>query len=126
MKICIPINENNGMESTVYGHFGSAKNFLVYYTDKESYEVIDNSDSNHVHGQCHPLSSIEGKNFDSNFVGGIGARAIAKLNAQGIRVFQAVDGSVQLNVGMLKKSQLPEMTMDDACAHHNQGAGCKD
>jgi len=126
MKVCIPIKENKGMDSIVYGHFGSAKNFLVYHTDKESYEVIDNSDNNHVHGQCHPLSSIEGKDVDAIVVGGIGARAIGKLNAQGIRVFQAVDGSVQLNVGMLKKSQLPEMTMNDACAHHNSGAGCED
>jgi len=126
MKVCIPIKANNGMESTVYGHFGSAKNFLIYHTDNETYEVIDNSDNDHVHGQCHPLSSIEGKDVDAIVVGGIGSRAIGKLNAQGIRVFQSVDGSVQLNVGMLKKSQLSEMTMDDACAHHNQGAGCGD
>jgi predicted Fe-Mo cluster-binding NifX family protein len=124
MKLCIPIKDNKGMQSDVYGHFGSAKAFLIYDTNNDQNEIIDNSDRQHDHGQCHPLSSIEGKEVNAIIVGGIGARAIRKLNSQNIRVFQAVNGSAELNVEMLKKSLLPEMKIEDACAHHNHGGGC--
>jgi predicted Fe-Mo cluster-binding NifX family protein len=124
MKLCIPIKENKGMQSDVYGHFGSANAFLIYDTNNGQNEIIDNSDRQHTHGQCHPLSSIEGKEVNAIIVGGIGARAISKLNSQNIRVFQAVNGSAELNIEMFKNSLLPEMKIEDACAHHNHGGGC--
>lgn len=126
MKICIPIKENNGMESEVYSHFGSASAFLLYDAEKNEIETLDNSDKNHVHGQCNPISSIEGNNIDGIIVGGIGARAIDKLNAQNIRVYQAVNGSAQMNIELFNKSLLPEMSVENACTHNNHGGGCED
>jgi len=36
MKICMPVSEAKGMDSVIYGHFGSAPFFAVYDTDKNS------------------------------------------------------------------------------------------
>lgn len=33
MKICFPVSKVNGMESEVYGHFGSAPSFVVIDTE---------------------------------------------------------------------------------------------
>ena len=33
MKICFPVQNDNGIESTVYNHFGSAPVFVVFDTD---------------------------------------------------------------------------------------------
>ena len=30
MKICVPVEVNNGFESRPFGHFGSAPMFVVY------------------------------------------------------------------------------------------------
>ena len=30
MKICVPVEVNNGLESRPFGHFGSAPMFVVY------------------------------------------------------------------------------------------------
>ncbi|RME41495.1 MAG: diguanylate cyclase, partial [Deltaproteobacteria bacterium] len=38
MKVCFPVNNDQGLESEVYGHFGSAPAFVV--VDTESHEVL--------------------------------------------------------------------------------------
>ena len=125
MKLCIPVKENKGIKSPVYSHFGSSSAFIIYDTDNENIEVLDNSDQNHVHGQCHPMNSINGKNIDAIIVGGIGARAINKLQANNIKVFKSEPGTVEHNLNLFKKSLLLEFTDDDACVHHMSGNGCK-
>ena len=125
MLLCIPIKENNGLKSEVYSHFGSASAFLLFDTEKEREEIIDNSDKHHVHGQCHPLSSINGKDIEAIIVGGIGARAINKLQADNIKVFKSEPGTVEQNLNLFKKSLLPELTENDACVHHKSSNECK-
>ena len=125
MKLCIPVKENKGLKSSVYSHFGSSSAFIIYDTDKENIEVLDNSDQLHVHGQCHPMNSINGKNIEAIIVGGIGARAINKLHANNIKVFKSEPGTVEHNLNLFKKSLLLEFTDDDACVHHMSGNGCK-
>ena len=125
MKLCIPVKENKGLKSSVYSHFGSSSAFIIYDTDNENIEVLDNSDQHHVHGQCHPMNSINGKNIGAIIVGGIGARAINKLHADNIKVFKSEPGTVEHNLNLFKKSLLLEFTDDDACVHHMSGNGCK-
>ena len=36
MKICIPVNENNGVDSSVSAHFGSAPFFMIVDSDTGS------------------------------------------------------------------------------------------
>jgi len=124
MKLCIPIQENNGIESQVYSHFGSATAFMIYDSETSKYQIIDNSDQNHTHGACNPINSINGQNINVVLVGGIGARAIEKLNARNIKVFQTVKETAKENIELFKNSQLQEMTIQEACAHHNHGGGC--
>jgi predicted Fe-Mo cluster-binding NifX family protein len=61
---------------------------------------------------------------DAIVVGGIGGGALMKLQAQGVRVFRAVEGSVKQNLEFIKSSKLPEFSVNMTCAgHHGQG-GC--
>lgn len=121
MKLCIPIKENKGLESSIYSHFGSAQAFLLFDTENEEEEIIENSDKHHAHGQCEPMESIKGRNVDVVIVGGIGTRAIIKLHALKIKVFKSEAGTALHNVDLFKKSLLKEFTEDDGCAHHNRG-----
>jgi len=124
MKLCIPIKENKGLKSEVYSHFGSSSAFIIYDINNENIELLDNSDQHHVHGKCNPINSISGKNIEVVIVGGIGARAINKLQAENIKVFQSKPGTVEYNVNMFKKSLLKEITEQEACVHHSSGNGC--
>jgi len=125
MKLCIPIKENNELESEVYSHFGSASAFIIYDTDKKDFTLSNNQDKQHLHGQCQPMNSITGKNVDVVIVGGIGERAILKLNAMNIKVYKSEGGTVINNIELFNKAELMELTPEFACAHHGQGNGCE-
>ena len=89
MKVCFPVLKAEGMDSEVYGHFGSAPAFMVVETENNTTTTITNSDQHHAHGACNPLKALDNQRVDAIVVGGIGAGALTKLNQQGIKVFQA-------------------------------------
>jgi predicted Fe-Mo cluster-binding NifX family protein len=119
MKVCIPIEENKGLDSVAHNHFGSAPFFLIYDVDKEEMKVIENGDLNHSHGMCQPLKAIGGERVDAILVGGIGAGALTKLNNQGIRVYKVANDTVLNNIKMFKDNKLGEFTINNSCNHHN-------
>lgn len=121
MKLCFPVETNNGINSVVYGHFGSAPQFIVYNTESKTTETIDNGNLGHIHGQCSPIQALQSNPVDAIVVGGIGAGAINKLNAMGVRVYQAVNGTIKSNLDLLKNNSLREITIDEACRQHG---GC--
>jgi predicted Fe-Mo cluster-binding NifX family protein len=124
MKVCFPVVKTEGMESIVYGHFGSAKAFLVVDTEtKNIVTTIKNKDEHHAHGMCNPLRTFDGNKVDVIVVEGIGAGALMKLNNLGIRVYKALARSVRENVELLNGKQLPEFSMSHTCAGH-KGGGC--
>lgn len=124
MNICFPVMENQGMESVVYGHFGSAPGFVIVDTATNAVTVIDNSDQIHQHGACNPVAGLGGHSVDAVVVGGIGGGALYKLNAAGIRVFQACNGSVADNVALFRANELPEYLPGHTCGGHGHGNGC--
>ena len=121
MQICFPVEIDKGLDSDVFGHFGSAPFFVVFDTENKSIHTINNQDLGHVHGMCNPLKALNGKKVDAIVVGGIGAGAINKLNEMGINVFRAVSGSVQENLGLFETGTLTEMTIKQACGGHDGG-----
>ena len=123
MRVCIPVNDVRGMDGEPYGHFGSAERFLIVDGDSGESRVIDNGDRHHAHGMCRPLDGIAGEKIDAIIVGGIGARAIERLNDAGIRVYRSAPGTVRDNVEALKRGALEELTADNSCGHHGHGCG---
>jgi len=124
MRIAIPVAEDFGLESLVYGHFGSAPVFVLVDSETMSIESLGNRDQVHVHGQCSPMSALAGRNPDAVLVGGIGAGAVRGLRAAGIKVYHCDGGTVAGAVRQLKAGELPEMSEDDACSGHSGGHSC--
>ena len=124
MRVCIPAHEAIGFEAEPYGHFGSASHFVVHDTETGRTEIIDNADRSHAHGMCHPIGALGGRRIDAIIVGGIGARAIMKLNAEGMRVYRSVSGTIRDNIERLSSGTLEELTGEDTCGGHGHGSGC--
>lgn len=124
MKICFPVSQAKGMESEVYGHFGSAPVFLVVETDGNAVTTINNKDQHHEHGACNPMRALDNQAIDAIVVGGIGAGALTKLSQLGIKVFHAKAPTVHENVALLKSGSLPEFAPQHTCAGHGHAAGC--
>jgi predicted Fe-Mo cluster-binding NifX family protein len=124
MKIAFPTQEDKGLESEVYSHFGSAQRFIVVDTEQDTFETLSNGDREHLHGHCQPLNALGGRKIDAVVVGGIGAGALNKLNSDGIRVYRAVEGSVSENLKLAKSGFLPVFNMMETCAGHGASGGC--
>jgi predicted Fe-Mo cluster-binding NifX family protein len=118
MKVGFAVQSNEGVESKVYDHFGSAPAFVIIDTNEEYLNTVDNRDLHHAHGACNPIMALGGSRVDAVVVGGIGAGALRKLNADGIRVYRAVDPTVKGNLELLKDNKLPELLMNQTCGGH--------
>jgi predicted Fe-Mo cluster-binding NifX family protein len=124
MKICFPVTKAEGLESKVYGHFGSAPVFIVVETGSNNVTTISNNDRHHAHGACNPLKALNNEKVDAIIVGGIGTGALSKLNQLGINVFQAKASTIRENMDLMKSEQLPKFTPGQCCSGHSQIGGC--
>ena len=124
MKLCIPVAENQALNSIVYSHFGSAPFFLLVDSETLAVEPLDNHDEHHVHGACNPLKALAGRTVDAVIVGGIGAGAIRGLRSASIAVFQSPAQTVAAAVAQFNAGELPELDVQHACGGHAAGASC--
>ncbi|MFO7750562.1 MAG: NifB/NifX family molybdenum-iron cluster-binding protein [Desulfobacteraceae bacterium] len=124
MKIAFPTQKDLGLESTVFGHFGSAAFFVLVESTDSSFTIVENKDKDHQHGHCQPLNALDGNRADAVVVGGIGGGALGKLNAAGITVYKAVQGSVSENLDRINQGTLSEFTADMTCGGHGPGGVC--
>lgn len=122
MIVCFPALEDNGLDSRLSGHFGSAPWFIAADTDTNEVQAVPNRNKVHEHGQCNPLFALSGFKPDIVAVQGIGPGAINKLHAMNIKVLRVQAATVKEALEQLSTGNLPEMTLDDACKSH--GSSC--
>lgn len=123
MKIGFPVESDSGIESIVYGHFGSAPAFIIVDTDTNQVTSLENGNMHHEHGSCNPIMALNGAQIDTMVVGGIGPGALMKLNAMGIKVYGAGSWTVAENIALFNRGQLQELSMENSCrAHQGQCA----
>jgi predicted Fe-Mo cluster-binding NifX family protein len=124
MKIAFPTQQNFGLKSPLFNHFGSAVFFIVADTESDSFETVINPDRDHVHGQCQPLKALNGKPVDAIVVGGIGKGALQKLLVENIKVYRGVEGSVSENLERIKSGKLIDFSMYFTCSGHGPDGEC--
>lgn len=117
MTICIPVLEDRGMESIPHSHFGSAPRFLLFDPDSNELSSVDNGNADHQHGKCDPASALSATGASVVIVGGIGGRAVERLNAAGVRVYRALKGSAGENLDGFTGGLLEEISPEGACGH---------
>lgn len=124
MKVAFAVQADEGIKSKVFNHFGSAPVFVIADAATGEVASVNNQDMHHVHGACNPIKALDGRKVDAVVVGGIGAGALSKLNAMGIRVFGSAAATVAENLDQLKSGNLRELMVMHACRGHEGGGGC--
>ena len=119
MKIAFSIVKNQGLDSNVHGHFGSAPFFVFVDMETDLAKTYENPDQDHQHGACNPMAALGGRKVDAVVVGGIGGGALKKLNQDGITVYRAVEGTVRDNARLIKAGNLPVFESSQVCGHHH-------
>jgi predicted Fe-Mo cluster-binding NifX family protein len=123
MNICIPVTADQGLDSPVSAHFGSAPIFMMVDVATGVCRAIPNANQHHGHGMCQPLAALAGEQFDGMVVGGIGMGALNKLRAANVKVFLSEYLTVAETLAALKAGTLREVTPATACSHHAHDAG---
>ena len=123
MKVGFAVQTNEGVESRVYDHFGSAPAFIIVDTVEKDVLTVNNKDLHHAHGACNPIMALDGKSVEAMVVGGIGAGALVKLNGLGIRVFGAGAPTVKENIALLSENKLQELSVNNSCRAHQGECG---
>ena len=118
MKVGFAVQKDEGIESQVYNHFGSAPAFILVDAETREAVTVQNSDLQHVHGMCEPVSALGGKEVGAVVVGGIGPGALMKLNAMGVKVYEAGARTVKENLQLLGENRLQELSMSGCCQGH--------
>jgi ArsR family transcriptional regulator len=123
MKVGFAVQANEGIESKVFNHFGSAPVFIIVDAASSDITTVNNQDLHHVHGACNPIKALDGQSVDAMVVGGIGAGALSKLNAIGIKVYGSSAVTVKENLALLNANKLQELFVMHACRGHEGGCG---
>jgi predicted Fe-Mo cluster-binding NifX family protein len=118
MRVCIPVNADAGVHSSICEHFGSSPIFMVVDTESGDWRAVPNRNEHHAHGMCQPLQALAGERLDGVVVAGIGAGALMKLKAAGMQVYLAEHATVEETVRALNAGTLRPLTMDRVCAGH--------
>ncbi|PLX66733.1 MAG: diguanylate cyclase [Denitrovibrio sp.] len=118
MIVCFPVEQNNGVESAVFGHFGSAPGFVTYNTETEELDFIDNKNMVHEHGACNPAAALAGRKVDTVVVGGIGRGAIMKLASSGVSVVRSKSGVIADDIKSFINGELEMLSENmQTCSH---------
>jgi len=109
MKIALATNGKN-LEAEIALHFGRAKNFLIYDTEKENFEVFENPE---IEGREFPPDFLAKQEVKVVIAFSLGPRAFEKFKNYKIEVFKATDGTILENIEKFKEGELKKLSKED-------------
>jgi predicted Fe-Mo cluster-binding NifX family protein len=133
MKICVPTNDERGLEAEVCEHFGSAPFFTLVETESGEIEILENArPGGRLHGGCSPLGQLRPHSIDAIVCRGIGRGALLGLQERAIQVLVSdagVEQRVQDILVAVRDGRLEEASTQNACqggaGRGNRGSGCR-
>ena len=110
MKIAIPTNGDK-LEDEVALHFGKAKNFLIFDTEKENFKVYPNPEAKGE--MILPPDFLKGLGVKGVICFGLGSRAFNLFKSYKIKTKKAVKKTVKKNIDLFQKGKLKDLTEKD-------------
>lgn len=117
MLICVPTNDEKGLESQVCGHFGQAPTFTIHDTASKQTRVIPNR-SEHMGGVGLPPEHLFREGIQTMLCGGLGPKAVQMFESFGIEVYVGASGTVQETLDLYYDRRLSAASMENACKDH--------
>ncbi|MBD3191076.1 MAG: dinitrogenase iron-molybdenum cofactor biosynthesis protein [Candidatus Heimdallarchaeota archaeon] len=120
MKIAFPTTSANGLDATIYEHFGRARTFVIVDTKSNEVQNVDNT-SEHFGGKQAPPFFLKGLGVTTLICKGLGRKAIVYFEQIGIDVYLTQNNSVKDALSAYKEDKLTLATERDSCKegrHH--------
>ena len=117
MKVAIA-STGKVLSSDVDSRFGRAPYFIIYDTDTDQWEAIDNTSTSMAHGAGPKTAElISSKGATHLLVGHCGPNAFSSLQSAGITVITNVSGTVIEAVNKLKNGGFNSTKRPDVTGH---------
>ena len=123
MKICIPTEDDQGLDSRLCGHFGSAPYFALADTESGDVEMEANSGRQHSHGKCEPVGRIDADRTDAVVCRGMGKRAVSSFQRVGVKVLITSAATIRDAIAQARRGELRILSLDEACGGHGGSHG---
>ncbi len=123
MRVAVPAETGNGLESAVAEHFGRCPYFVLADLSDNTVESV-NAVANPYYGNHRPgqvPAFIHDQQVNVLISGGIGAGAISFFQQYGIEVATGATGTVGQAIERYLNG---ELSADASCAGHHDGGGC--
>ena len=115
MKVFIPTEKYEGLQSQVFDHFGRSPYFIIYDTGKDAVDVIVSMNKFLPYDKCSPLRLINEHACDVVLCKNIGLKALIELSELGIKVYKSKGSSLKDVLDEYKSNQWGNITILDSC-----------
>jgi len=109
MKIAFA-TDGESLEDKIAFHFGRAKNFLIYDTEKKTFEVFENPE---LKGKELPPDFLYRHKVDAVVTFGLGERAYQKFKNYKIKMYKATKEKIKDNIQKFENNELKEIKKED-------------
>jgi predicted Fe-Mo cluster-binding NifX family protein len=118
MKIAITSDGKN-LESQMDLRFGRAKGFIIYETDDDTFEFIDNEQNLEAAqgAGIQAAQNVVNKNVDAVISGHCGPKAFKVLSTSGIKIYTSDEGKISEIIEKFKNGELKEANSADVEGH---------
>jgi len=110
MRICVPVDRDDGIDSVPSMSLESAPLFIIHDTGSGETEAVENTGCGQDEGGGDPLRTIRDLKFDVLITGNADNETIAALAAKGVKAYRAMPGTIAGNLEVLKMGSLDELT----------------
>jgi len=123
MKIAIS-SSGTSLDSNVDPRFGRCQYYIIYDTNTDSFEYVDNESRQAMGGAGIQASQfLVNKNIEAVISGNIGPNSYRVLSAASIKIYSGVTGTVKDAVEKFKKDELKGTSAPDVQSHFGAGSG---
>jgi predicted Fe-Mo cluster-binding NifX family protein len=126
MKLCIPTDDDRGLDGRLSSHFGSAPFFTLVDSETGTARVVANLHENHEPGTCQSAEALRGYGVGAVVCRGLGRRAYGRLRNMGLPVFVTEAEDLAEALEEYRAGRLDRLTSERAChggRHHGHHHG---
>ncbi|MGM0367354.1 MAG: NifB/NifX family molybdenum-iron cluster-binding protein [Actinomycetota bacterium] len=112
------------LDSNVDARFGRCPYFIIYDTENDSFEHVENQARQAMGGAgIQTGQMVANKGAKAVITGNVGPNAFRVLASAKLKVYSGVAGSVKDAIEKLKKGELDETSGPDVSSHFGMGGG---
>ena len=111
MKLCIPAQEANGLQSATEAHFPNASHLIVFDTETRAVTSIP----------VHEDTEQESTSIDAVLCGSINRMTLRNLLDQGIQIFGTDAEVVSEAIAQFERGELEAVGVAQGCGDHGHG-----